>query len=118
MRAFQRAVSRDKVVEVIEAKSARSSWRSNLVGAPAHAVHHAGVRQRLISKAVHDDYDHFKYTFHGFLTSTIVAQVICDYTKDMLVGPFHLKTAVIMSEDAAWTTRRHTLSRMPAEGWP
>jgi branched-chain amino acid transport system substrate-binding protein len=33
-----------------------------------------------------------------------VAQVICDYTKDMLVGPFHLKTAVIMSEDAAWTT--------------
>ena len=38
-----------------------------------------------------------------FLTSTFVARAICEYTKDMLVGPFHLKTAVIMSEDAAWT---------------
>jgi branched-chain amino acid transport system substrate-binding protein len=49
-----------------------------------------GAASDLISKAIHDDYDHFKYTFHGFLTSTIVAQVICDYTKEMLVGPFHL----------------------------
>ena len=51
-----------------------------------------------------DDYDHYKYTFHGWLTSAFNAQAVCDYTKDMLVGPFHLKTAVVMSEDAAWTT--------------
>jgi branched-chain amino acid transport system substrate-binding protein len=55
------------------------------------------------AEAVRHDYDHFKYTFRGFLTSTFVARAICEYTKDMLVGPFHLKTAVIMSEDAAWT---------------
>jgi branched-chain amino acid transport system substrate-binding protein len=105
VRAFQRAVSQDKVVAVI------GSYISEVVLAlePWSARLHMpfitpGAASDLISKAVHDDYDHFKYTFHGFLTSTIVAQVICDYTKDMLVGPFHLKTAVIMSEDAAWTT--------------
>jgi branched-chain amino acid transport system substrate-binding protein len=63
-----------------------------------------GAASNLISKAVHDDYDHYKYTFHGWLTSAFIAQAICDYTKDMLVGPLHMKTAVIMSEDAAWTT--------------
>jgi len=105
VRAFQRAVSQDKVVAVI------GSYISEVVLAlePWSARLHMpfitpGAASDLISKAIHDDYDHFKYTFHGFLTSTIVAQVICDYTKDMLVGPFHLKTAVIMSEDAAWTT--------------
>src|SRR6202451_989712 len=63
-----------------------------------------GASSNLISKAVHDDYDHFKYTFHGWLTSAFIAQAICDYTRDTLVGPFHMKTAVVMSEDAAWTT--------------
>jgi branched-chain amino acid transport system substrate-binding protein len=104
VRAFQRAVSQDKVVAVI------GSYISEVVLAlePWSARMHVpfitpGAASDLISKAVHDDYDHFKYTFHGMLTSTVVAQAICDYTKDMLVGPFHLQTAVIMSEDAAWT---------------
>jgi branched-chain amino acid transport system substrate-binding protein len=105
VRAFQRAVNQDKVVAVV------GSYISEVVLAlePWSARLHVpfitpGAASDLISKAVHDDYDHFKYTFHGFLTSTIVAQAICDYTKETLVGPFHLKTAVIMSEDAAWTT--------------
>jgi branched-chain amino acid transport system substrate-binding protein len=104
VRAFQRAVSQDKVVAVI------GSYISEVVLAlePWSARLHVpfitpGAASDLISKTVHDDYDHYKYTFHGMLTSSFVAQAICDYTKDMLVGPFHLKTAVIMSEDAAWT---------------
>jgi branched-chain amino acid transport system substrate-binding protein len=105
VRAFQRAVSQDKVVAVI------GSYISEVVLAlePWSARLHMpfvtpGAASNLISKAVHDDYDHYKYTFHGWLTSAFIAQAICDYTKDMLVGPMHMKTAVILSEDAAWTT--------------
>jgi branched-chain amino acid transport system substrate-binding protein len=105
VRAFQRAVSQDKVVAVI------GSYISEVVLAiePWSARLHMpfitpGAASNLISKAVHDDYDHFKYTFHGWLTSAFIAQAICDYTRDTLVGPFHMKTAVVMSEDAAWTT--------------
>ena len=105
VRAFQRAVSQDKVVAVI------GSYISEVVLAlePWSARLHVpfitpGAASNLISKAVHDDYDHYKYTFHGWLTSAFIAQAICDYTKDTLVGPFNLKTAVVMSEDAAWTT--------------
>jgi branched-chain amino acid transport system substrate-binding protein len=53
-----------------------------LVGAPAHAVHHAGAASNDISKHVHDDYDQYKYTFHGWLTSAFIAQSICDARKD------------------------------------
>jgi branched-chain amino acid transport system substrate-binding protein len=105
VRAFQRAVSQDKVVAVV------GSYISEVVLAlePWSARLHMpfitpGAASNLISKAVHDDYDHYKYTFHGWLTSAFIAQAICDYTKDMLVGPMHMKTAVVMSEDAAWTT--------------
>jgi branched-chain amino acid transport system substrate-binding protein len=105
VRAFQRAVSQDKVVAVI------GSYISEVVLAiePWSARLHMpfitpGAASNLISKAVHDDYDHYKYTFHGWLTSAFIAQAICDYSKDLLVGPMHMKTAVVMSEDAAWTT--------------
>jgi len=105
VRAFQRAVSQDKVVAVI------ASYISEVVLAiePWSARLHMpfitpGAASNLISKAVHDDYDHYKYTFHGWLTSAFIAQAICDYSRDLLIGPYHMKTAVVMSEDAAWTT--------------
>src|SRR5207237_7929034 len=50
------------------------------------------------------DYDHLKYTFHGYLTSSALAELVCDATKDLLVDGLKMKSAVIMSEDAAWTT--------------
>jgi branched-chain amino acid transport system substrate-binding protein len=105
VRAFQRAVSQDKVVAVIgsyisEVVLALEPWSARM-RVPFITP---GAASNLISKAVHDDYDRYKYTFHGWLTSAFIAQAICDYTSDMLVGPFHLKTAVVMSEDAAWTT--------------
>jgi branched-chain amino acid transport system substrate-binding protein len=104
VRAFQRAVGEDKVIAVVgsylsEVALALEPWSARL-RVPFITP---GAASDLISKAIHDDYDHNKYTFHGMLTSTFVARAICDYTKEMLVGPFHLKTAVIMSEDAAWT---------------
>jgi branched-chain amino acid transport system substrate-binding protein len=105
VRAFQRAMSQDKVVAVI------GSYISEVVLAlePWSARLHMpfitpGAASNLISKAVHDDYEHYKYAFHGWLTSAFNAQAVCDYTKETLVGQFHLKSAVIMSEDAAWTT--------------
>jgi branched-chain amino acid transport system substrate-binding protein len=104
VRAFQRAVSQDKVVAVI------GSYISEVVLAiePWSARLHMpfitpGAASNLISKAVHDDYDHYKYTFHGWLTSAFIAQAVCDYTKDEFVGLRHMTTAVVMSEDAAWT---------------
>jgi branched-chain amino acid transport system substrate-binding protein len=104
VRAFQRAVSQDKVVAVV------GSYISEVVLAiePWSARLHMpfitpGAASNLISKAVHDDYDHFKYTFHGWLTSAFISQAVCDFSKDELIGPFHMKTAVVMSEDAAWT---------------
>jgi branched-chain amino acid transport system substrate-binding protein len=63
-----------------------------------------GAASTDISKHVHDDYDHYKYTFHGWLTSTFIAQSICDFSKDVLAGHYHMKSSVVMSEDAAWTT--------------
>ena len=104
VRAFQRAVSQDKVVAVI------GSYISEVVLAiePWSARLHMpfitpGAASNEITRHVHDDYDHFKYTFHGYLTSANLAQSICDYTHDLLVEPLHMKTTVVMSEDAAWT---------------
>jgi branched-chain amino acid transport system substrate-binding protein len=38
------------------------------------------------------------------MTSTFLADSVCDASKDMLVGGLRMKSAVVMSEDAAWTT--------------
>jgi branched-chain amino acid transport system substrate-binding protein len=105
VRAFQRAVNQDKVVAVI------GSYISEVVLAiePWSARLHIpfitpGAASNEISKQVHKDYDHFKYTFHGWMTSAFIAQAICDAEHDLLVDGLHMKTAVVMSEDAAWTT--------------
>ena len=63
-----------------------------------------GAASNDISKHVHDDYEHYKYMFHGWLTSAFIAQAICDASHDNLVEKLRMKTAVVMSEDAAWTT--------------
>ena len=105
VRAFQRAVSQDHVVGVIatyisEVALAIEPWSARL-HMPFITT---GAASNEISKQVHKDYDHFKYTFHGWLTSAFIAQSICDAQHDLLVTGLHMKTAVIMSEDAAWTT--------------
>lgn len=104
VRAFQRAVQQDKVVAVLasyisEVALAIEPWAARL-----HVPFITpGASSTDISIHVKDDYAHNKYSFDGTMNSAFIAQAICDFSHDSLVGPFHMKTAVIMSEDAAWT---------------
>jgi branched-chain amino acid transport system substrate-binding protein len=104
VRAFQRAVNEDKVNIVIasyisEVVLALEPWASRL----KTPFITPGAASNEISKSVHNDYEKNKYTFHGYLTSAALALSVCDAAKELLVEEKHLKTAVIMSEDAAWT---------------
>ena len=104
VRAFQRAAGEDKVHAVIasytsEVVLALEPWAARL----KMPMITPGAASNEISKAVHNDYDRNKYTFHGYLTSAALAQEVCDAAKELLVQERGFKTAVIMSEDAAWT---------------
>jgi branched-chain amino acid transport system substrate-binding protein len=104
VRAFQRAVNEDKVNVVIasyisEVVLALEPWAARL----KTPFITPGAASNEISKAVHKDYEKNKYTFHGYLTSAALAQSVCDAAKELLVDGKKMKSAVIMSEDAAWT---------------
>src|ERR1700723_4208715 len=104
VRAFQRAVNEDKVNVVMasyisEVVLALEPWAARL----KTPFITPGAASNEISKSVHSDYDKNKYTFHGYLTSAALALSVCDAAKELLVEQKHMKTAVIMSEDAAWT---------------
>jgi branched-chain amino acid transport system substrate-binding protein len=104
VRAFQRAVNEDKVSVVMasyisEVVLALEPWAARL----KTPFITPGAASNEISRAVHEDYDKNKYTFHGYLTSASLARSVCDAAKELLVDARHMKTAVIMSEDAAWT---------------
>ncbi|HET7413789.1 MAG TPA: ABC transporter substrate-binding protein, partial [Pararhizobium sp.] len=104
VRAFQRAVKQDHVVAVVasyisEVALAIEPWAARL-----HTPFITpGAASTLISKHVHDNYERNKYTFHGYVNSAFLADAICAFSHDELVKKFHMKTAAIMSEDAAWT---------------
>jgi len=105
VRAFQRAVSEDKVVAVVgtyisEVALALQPWAARL-HVPFITT---GAASNEISRNVHKDYDKNKYTFHEWMTSAFIADSICDSTKEILQSKYSIKTAVIFSEDAAWTT--------------
>jgi branched-chain amino acid transport system substrate-binding protein len=104
VRAFQRAAQQDKVHAVIasyvsEVVLALEPWAGRL----KMPMITPGAASNDITKRVHDDYDHMKYVFHGYLASTQIADSVCEGAKKLLVGDLHMKTAVVMSEDAAWT---------------
>src|ERR1700731_2861620 len=104
VRAFQRAVNEDKVNAVIssyisEVVLALMPWASRL----KTPFVTPGAASNEIPLSVHKDYEKNKYTFHGYLTSASLALSVCDAAKELLVEQKHMKTAVIMSEDAAWT---------------
>jgi branched-chain amino acid transport system substrate-binding protein len=104
VRAFQRAAQQDKVVAVIasyvsEVVLALEPWAGRL----KMPMITPGAASNDITKRVHDDYDHLKYVFHGYLASTQIADVVCEASKSLMVKDLHMKTAVVMSEDAAWT---------------
>ncbi len=104
VRAFQRAVSEDKVSAVIasyisEVVLALEPWAARL----KMPLITPGAASNEITRPIHDDYDKNKYTFHGYLTSAAQAQAVCDAARELLVDGLKMKTAAIMSEDAAWT---------------
>jgi branched-chain amino acid transport system substrate-binding protein len=104
VRAFQRAVNEDKVNIVIasyisEVVLALEPWAARL----KTPFITPGAASNEISKSVHADYEKNKYTFHGYLTSAALAQSVCDAAQELLVDQKHMSSAVIMSEDAAWT---------------
>ncbi len=105
VRAFQRAATEDHVNAVIasyisEVVLALEPWTGRL----KTVMVTPGAASDVITQNIAKDYDHLKYTFHGYLTSTSLAEQVCDAAKDLLVKDLHMKTAVVMSEDAAWTT--------------
>src|SRR4029078_6956604 len=105
VRAFQRAVSEDHVNAVIaccigELVLALEPWSARL----KTVMITPGAASDVITQNIAKDYAHNKYIFHGYLTSRAVAGLVGEPAKDMLVNGLKMKTAVIMSEDAAWTT--------------
>ena len=105
VRAFQRAVNEDHVSAVIasyvsEVVLALEPWAARL----KTPMITPGAASDVITANIAKDYEHNKYTFHGYLTSGSLAKLVCDSGKDVLVDGLKMRTAVIMSEDAAWTT--------------
>jgi branched-chain amino acid transport system substrate-binding protein len=105
VRAFQRAVSEDKVNAVIasfvsEVVLALEPWAARL----KTVMITPGAASDVITANIAKDYETNKYTFHGYLTSGSLARLVCDAAKDLLVTNLKMKSAVIFSEDAAWTT--------------
>ncbi len=105
VRAFQRAVSEDHANAVIasyvsEVVLALEPWASRL----KTVMVTPGAASDVITQNIAKDYEANKYTFHGYLTSSAMAILTCDAAKEMAVAALKMKSAVIMSEDAAWTT--------------
>ncbi len=104
VRAFQRAANQDHVHAVIasyvsEVVLALQPWSGRL----KLPMITPGAASDVISHRIHDDYANQKYTFHGYLASTFLSDSVCDGLKVVGVEQLHMKTAVVMSEDAAWT---------------
>jgi len=105
VRAFQRAANEDHVNAVIasyisEVVLALEPWTGRL----KTVMVTPGAASDAITQNIAKDYDNLKYTFHGYSTSTSIADATCEAAKDILVEQLHMKSAVVMSEDAAWTT--------------
>jgi len=105
VRAFQRAATQDHVNAVIasyisEVVLALEPWTGRL----KTVMVTPGAASDVITQNIAKDYDHLKYTFHGYATSTSIADATCAAAKDLLAGQLHMKSAVVVSEDAAWTT--------------
>jgi branched-chain amino acid transport system substrate-binding protein len=104
VRAFQRFVNEDHVNAVIasylsEVVLALEPWSARL----KTVMITPGAASDAITANIAKDCEHNKYAFVGNVTSSAVAGFVCDAAKDMLVDGLKMKTAVIMSEDAAWT---------------
>jgi branched-chain amino acid transport system substrate-binding protein len=102
--SFQRMVNQDHVVAVVgvwisEIALSVEPWSARLK-TPFIVT---GAASNDITAFVHKNYDRNKYVFHAYFPSAFLAQGVCDMAHDVLVGELHMKSAVVISEDAAWT---------------
>ncbi|MBW4034249.1 MULTISPECIES: ABC transporter substrate-binding protein [Acidiphilium] len=104
IRSFQRMVKQDHAVAVVgtfvsEVALALEPWAARL-----HEPYMiTGAAANELSEYVHADYKARQYIFHAYLPAADLARAVCDASKQTLVDQFHMTTAVVMSEDAAWT---------------
>jgi branched-chain amino acid transport system substrate-binding protein len=103
VRAFQRAAKEDHVDAVVgsflsEVNLALMPWAARL-----HMPYIGGGAANEIAEMVHKGYPRYKYVFEQSNNSYYLARTACDIANYALVKPFGFKTAVILSEDAAWT---------------
>src|SRR6202795_3795799 len=109
VRAFQRAVSQDKVVAVIGTYISEVALALEPWAARTHVPFiTTGCARKEISRQIPEDYDKNKYTFHEYMTSAFIADSICDSVKDLLQRKYSIKSAGGLSEDAAGTTPLQT----------
>lgn len=102
--SFQRMVRQDHAVAVVgnwisEIALAMEPWAARL-----HEPYLiTGAASNALSAYVHQDYAARKYIFHAYFPSAFLAAGVCDTAHDVLVGELHMQSAVVLSEDAAWT---------------
>jgi branched-chain amino acid transport system substrate-binding protein len=117
--AFQRAVRQDRVHAMVgtflsEIAIAMTPWAARL--RVPYIVTGAGADQ--VGQLVHDNYPAYKYVFRTILPASSTAQGVCDSVRDLAVGQLRYRTAVLLTEDAAWTRSYDTLLKtcLPAAG--
>ena len=104
IRSFQRMTKQDHAVAIVgdftsEVGLALEPWSARL----HEPFLITGAASNKLTAYVHANYKAHKYIFEPNLNSYYLAQNICDAAKDVLVGDLHMKSAVVMSENAAWT---------------
>jgi len=104
VRAFQRAVQQDHVVAmtgvfISEVGLSLQPWAARL----KTPLIITGAASTKLDTNVHSNYSQLKYNFHQFTNSTIIGQIACDFSHDVLVGKLGYQKAAVFAEDAAWT---------------
>ncbi len=105
-RAYQRAVQQDHVVAMVgiftsEVALSLMPWASRL----KTPLLITGAASSEIPERIHDQPDRFKYVFHSYVNSHILAKEACIFGAYRLKNGIYpeLNRAVIFSEDANWT---------------
>lgn len=104
VRAFQRAARQDHDVAVVgdyisEVALALEPWAARLK--EPYII--TGAASSKITDVIHAHPRADKYIFQNTFNSVFWAKSVCDYAHDVLVKQLGYKSAVIVSENAAWT---------------
>jgi len=104
VRAFQRAVRRDDADAVVasyisEVVLALQPWAARFE-VPFIGI---GASSAEIASNIHENYDKNKYSFQGYFTAVAEADAVCAFVNDILHEKAGMRSAVVMSENAAWT---------------